>query len=372
MRKIFILLAFLTIARAQLEQNIRSGFLNLPVDHFSTTDRRAFDIRYLINDQHYREDGPIFIYISGSTAYADFITEGNIFEVAQREGGVLIALEHRYFGQSRPTDDVSFENLRWLTVHQAVADIGRFANFMRQRYNDAPLILFGRDYGGNLAVWARQKYPNVIDGAFASSAPLNAILEHREYFPNVYQTIVQIGGPECGQVIADAFRMIEEAFDAGNTSLIEQRLRLCNPIDISNSYDIARVTHTIAHDIGANAVGNARYPDIDEKCIIMRGLDRPGEPPIDALDAFARWYIDEFHRDTECLMVSNDQFVRDFIPTDWENEITRSGRRQRLWLQCTQLGQFGTSNGGVGHPFGTRFEVRFFEQWCADAFQNDM
>jgi hypothetical protein len=169
-------------------------WFNLPLDHFSSIERRNFDLRYLVNENVYRENGPIFIFVGGSEEITEeFIVSGNIFEVAQSQGGVLIALEHRFFGQSRPTADSSFENLQWLSVHQTVADIGRFANFIRGRYLDAPVITFGRSYGGSLAVWARQKYPNSIDGAFASSAPLHAVVEQQDFFSNVYRTLTQIG-----------------------------------------------------------------------------------------------------------------------------------------------------------------------------------
>lgn len=347
-------------------------WFNLPVDHFSTTDRRTFDVRYLVNENHYRENGPIFIYIEGySVVSPTFITSGNVFDAAIAQGGVLIALECRYFGMSLPTPDASFENLQWLTIHQVVADIGRFANFMKRQYHEAPIILYGRNYGGKLAVWARQKYPNVIDGAYASSSGINVILENVDYFPNVYRTITQIGGPECGAAITDAFIMIEEAFEAGNTSYVEERLRICDPIDVGNGYDLAMMTYFIALDIGHNFLSNAIYPEIEEKCNIMRGLDTPGNPPSDPLDAFARWYIDDFHfnRGTQCIQVDYNQLVSLDHDSNWN---VTTARRQRQWLYCSQLGQAKVANHGQGHPFGSRFDMRFFRQWCADSFQNDM
>lgn len=372
--KFSIIILMIKLAAAQHDSNVRTGFFNLPVDHFSTTDRRTWDIRYFINEQHYREDGAIFIYVNDGTASDQLIQEGNMFEVADEEGAVLISLEQRYFGQSFPTPDASFENLQWLTVHQSVADVARFAGFMRQRYNNAPVIVWGRGRGASIAVWARQKYPNVIDGAWGSSALLNAIVEDVDFLPNVINTITQVGGAECGQVIADAFRMIEEAFEAGNTSYVETRLNTCDAIDVGNGYDLARLTYNIAFDLGFGFLKDVRYPEIDEKCFIMRGLDTPDNPPSDPLDAFARWYIDDFHfnRGIQCLPASNQQAVTDYQDPTWTGLATTSTRRQRLWLTCSQFGQFQVANHGQGHPFGTRFDLRFFERWCADAFENDM
>jgi hypothetical protein len=296
-----------------------------------------------------------------------------MFEVAQREGGVLISLEERFFGQSFPTSDASFENLRWLNVHQIVADIGRFANFMKRQYFDAPIILWGRGRAGGLATWARQKYPNVIDGAWGSSAATNAIVEDIDFLPNVFRTFNQIGGPECGQVLTDAFRMFEESFESGDTSYIEQRLTTCGPFDVGNGYDLTVFQYLIAFDMGF-FVAAARYPQIDEVCSIMRGLNTPDNPPADPIDAFARWYIDDLHlnRGTVCIQNSYQNNILRYQGSNWNDNSTLTSLRQNFWLHCTQFGQFQVSNYGIGHPFGNRFDMRFFKQYCADAFGDDM
>ena len=38
---------------------------------------------------------------------------------AQKFGALLVALEHRFYGESKPTDDLSTDNLRFLSSQQA-------------------------------------------------------------------------------------------------------------------------------------------------------------------------------------------------------------------------------------------------------------
>ena len=365
-------LAFIGLISAQ----VRTRFIDLRVDHFNPLDRRTFDGRYFHNSEFFLPGGPIFIYVSsGFEVYDDFLARGNIYELAEDTRGHLFALEHRYYGTSRPTADTSVANLQWLTIHQTLADIAQFINFIRENYYGAQnsrVILWGRNYGGSLAVWMRQKYPNLVDGAWASSSGINAVLEHPQFMRNSFYTINSIGGPECGNILHGAFRFIEDAIRLRNTSYIEQRLQLCTPIDIDITEDVARLYYGISADIGFQFVSHSRYPDIDDKCTIMRGLDNPENPAENDLDAFARWFVDDYNRNLECLDYSNEAVLSRYQQVEWETVSTIAGRRQNFWLQCTQLGQFAVANEGENHPFGWRFDINFFRQWCARAFDQEL
>lgn len=378
MKVAILFLTFIASTLAQHDHGIRTRFLNQPLDHFNPFNRRNWDQRYLENSEFFQDGGPIFIYTTLGEGlygvYDDWIKYGLIHDIAQETNGLLIALEHRYFGVSRPTIDTSFENLQWLNLQQSLADIARFiAHYKENNYGaeDSTVILWGRGFGGSLAIWARQKYPHLVDGAWGSSAPLNAELEYSQILVNMYNTVNQIGGPECGQLIFDAFRMIEDAVNAGNTTHVEQTLRLCYEIDHGNSYDLARLDYSIT-EASMYFMQNARYPDIDEKCTIMRGLDTPDNPPANALEGFARWWIDDLHPQIDCFDYRNTESVALYSDPDWVTVSTVDGRRQKLWLQCTQLGIFPVTNAGSGHPYGRRFELNFFKRWCADAFGTEL
>lgn len=366
------LLALCGLASAE----ISTRWFNQRLDHFNPIDRREWDMRYFANNEHYYAGGPLFIYISGGfEVYDDFIARGAMYELARDTNGYIFALEHRFFGESLPTENTSVENLAFLNIHQAAADIAMFIAFVKENYYQAAnsrVILWGRGYGGALATWARQKYPNAVDAVWASSAPINAVLETREFMRNSAYTIRSIGGPECGSILEEAYQIMDDAVRLRNTTWIEDRLRLCSPIDLDIEEDVSRLFYGIAADIGYSFVSHARYPDIDEKCMIMRAMDTPDNPPANAVDAMARWFVDEFNRNYECLNYNNTAILARYQNVEWGTVSTIAGRRQNFWLQCTQLGQFATSGNGDGHPFGWRFDVSFFRRWCAEVFDEEL
>lgn len=162
-------LLFLLVCTATLfsvvSAQVRERVIELPVDHFNVLNRERFDARYFVNGQHWIPGGVIFIYITGGLElYDEFLTYGTMFELAEETNSYLFTMEQRFFGESRPREDLAIDNLRFLTVQQSVADIATLVTFIRENYygaRNSRVVLWGRGYGGNLAIFARQKYPHL-------------------------------------------------------------------------------------------------------------------------------------------------------------------------------------------------------------------
>lgn len=75
---------------------------------------------------------------------------------------LLITLEHRFYGESIPNNNVNTDNYnKYLSVEQALADLSSFTNYYKTivpNTKNVPWVIFGGSYSGGLASW----YNNII------------------------------------------------------------------------------------------------------------------------------------------------------------------------------------------------------------------
>ena len=129
-------------------------YIEVPVNHFNHQDHRVYPMRYFENNVHFQPGGPIFIYVGGEWQIsAGSINQGtHIYDMAREYNGTLFYTEHRYYGLSHPTKDTSTENLRYLSVDQALADIAFFIDYVKKNYpglENSGVFMLGASYSGN-------------------------------------------------------------------------------------------------------------------------------------------------------------------------------------------------------------------------------
>lgn len=100
-----------------------------------------------------------------------------------------------------------------------MADYAALLRFLKDEYPDASAtIMFGGSYGGMLSAWMRMRYPALVDGSIASSAPigcLSASYPRESYWGVVTRDATSAGGaaPSCAaninQVFTDVFTCME-------------------------------------------------------------------------------------------------------------------------------------------------------------------
>ncbi|VDK81876.1 unnamed protein product [Litomosoides sigmodontis] len=164
---------------------IGSSSLKQKLDHFNSNDRREWLQYYMHRKSPYQSpDGAVFLVVSGEDeADRNWLANERLphVELADRINASIFLLEHRFYGTSRPTNDTSIENLKYLNARQATKDIDGFVKEVnrREKLTNPKWITFGGSYSGSLAAWAREKHPRTIRAAVASSAPLQAKLNFK-------------------------------------------------------------------------------------------------------------------------------------------------------------------------------------------------
>lgn len=153
----------------------------MPIDHFHNDSLYEphsdgnFNLRYWFDATYYKTGGPVIVLQSGETdgtGRLGFLQKGLLHQMAVATNGIGVVLEHRYYGTSIPTEDLSTENLRFLTTDQALADMAYFAQNvefagLEGKNITAPNVAYigyGGSYAGAFVAFLRKLYPDVYWG----------------------------------------------------------------------------------------------------------------------------------------------------------------------------------------------------------------
>ncbi|RHY20010.1 hypothetical protein DYB37_003710 [Aphanomyces astaci] len=157
-----------------LRQNCTEAYITQPLNQFGATGA-TYDERYFVCAAEWTQGGPIFFYTGNEANVELYLNHtGIMWENAAEFGAMLVFAEHRYFGLSIPDD--ALKRMEYLSSEQALADYAVLLGEIKNAYNasSSAVVAFGGSYGGMLATWFRQKYPHVVDGTIAGSAPVLA------------------------------------------------------------------------------------------------------------------------------------------------------------------------------------------------------
>eukprot|EP01063_Lacrimia_lanifica_P019677 TRINITY_DN27134_c0_g1_i1.p1 TRINITY_DN27134_c0_g1~~TRINITY_DN27134_c0_g1_i1.p1 ORF type:complete len:654 (+),score=241.05 TRINITY_DN27134_c0_g1_i1:28-1989(+) len=155
------------------------------LDHFGELET-TWAQRYCLYDKFWKGGGevgfgntngeraPIFFYTGNESPVEEYVNNtGLMWELGEKMGALIVFAEHRYEGKSVPKMHGVPYCLSYCTSAQALADYAQLVGHLKAEYaTDAPVVAFGGSYGGMLAGWFRIKYPEVVAGAIAASAPV--------------------------------------------------------------------------------------------------------------------------------------------------------------------------------------------------------
>ena len=348
--------------------NCTTRWFTQPIDHFSwagtPTGALTYQQRYLTNDQYWRNDssGSIFFYVGNEgdvTLYADHT--GLMWENAAAEGAYIVFAEHRYYGQSQPFGGASSLWLEYLTHEQALADYAAiiFALQAELGAGAQPVLVFGGSYGGKLAAWMRIKYPGVVAGAVAASAPVlffEGTTPDPGNFEQFWQVVTRDMTPYAGAAAACApnVRAAWDAIDAAaaqDLARLSAVFQLCAPLATPADIFALKIMHLNAWD--SCAMGNFPYESnyltgggpllpafpVRAMCSALSNASLPSDPWA-LLQAFnaAGNVFNNATQNIECYALPTDlwldgiwdyQYCTETLPE--ETYFTRDGVNDAFW-----------------------------------------
>ncbi|XP_064539391.1 lysosomal Pro-X carboxypeptidase [Drosophila montana] len=264
-----LMLAFEPGAIAEQKFQYAIKEFSVPLDHFSFLSNESFNIRYLYNDSYVDKantQSPIFFY-TGNEGDIEWFAQnsGFVWELAAKQRALVVFAEHRYYGKSLPFGGDTFntskpEHLAYFTVEQTLEDYALLITFLRNG-QQLPVVAFGGSYGGMLAAWFRMKYPHIVIGALAASAPILQFpgLTPCDIFEKITTSVFETAyNANCSANIGKSWKAFESlaATDAGKKRLGDM-FHLCDPI--KNGDDLNKFMDYLEDVYGNLAMVNYPY-----------------------------------------------------------------------------------------------------------------
>lgn len=345
------------------------------LDHFESTNNlkhwyNGVGQRYWVNEELWGGPGsPIFVFIGGEgqescsrlSNYLYFYT------LASEHNALLVDIEHRYYGESYPTIDMSTENLsKYLSADQALADLAVLIGHIKTSFktDDSKVITFGGSYPGNLAAWFRLKYPSVTHGSVASSAPLKAKLNFYEYMEVVGRAILYFSGEQCYDAMSQAANQIAKLASQGPGSAgmkqIESDFNTCSAIIDEKDLGI------LYSDLMGNVQGTVQYNNegsslnVNAICSIMTETQ-------DSYSQFVK--LSATYRDYYGLSCEDANWNDVMAYLSASSKDPTNAARPWTFQTCNEFGYYQTTD-SQHQPFTAwkELNLNFSREICAAAF----
>ena len=312
--------------RVQVDNEIEPQIFDQKVDHFSE-NADTFKQRYWVDGTYAKNtDSPVLYVICGEATCGGASDMEPINNEAKRLGAYLVALEHRYYGYSIPTIDLSNDNLKFLSQEQAIEDLAEFQKFAIEKLQlHGKWVAIGGSYSGSLSAFYRMKHPDLVVGSLASSAPVLAKADFFEYDRH----IAKVAGDACLTQIQKTVAEVERRLESSS-----EREQVRTLFDANEVKDDRDFLYAIA-DMSAIAI---QYGAKKRFCdpLIAAGND------IDAiLAAYAKIGIQLFTEFGITVVQDTFQGAESVDPMAYVDSF---GMRSWMYQSCTQFGYYQIAN----------------------------
>jgi len=299
------------------------------------------------------------------------VVQGAVVHYAEKFNALLFEVEHRFYGESQPTNDLSVANLKYLSSEQALADLAHFIEVINKKYGfdkSTKWIAFGGSYAGSLTAWLRQRYPELVYGAVSTSGPLLAKVDFTEYF-DVVTSAIEKYSPECTVAIKKSFDQIDVLLKStSGQRVLDKKFKLCSPVkqSVDNPLDVAGLFEGLASNFAFVAQYNNDNDGIPytitQICDVMNNASTG--PEVNRLAAVNQLLLDVFN--STCFEYKYDTMIQEMRNVSW-NSSEAAGTRQWTYQTCNEFGFYQTSE-DKKKLFGDRFSIDLFIKQCTDIY----
>jgi pimeloyl-ACP methyl ester carboxylesterase len=248
----------------------------------------------------------------------------SVIALARSLNATLGAVEHRCIGHSQP-DGYDFKtHWQYCTIDQALSDLAAIARLLS---GVTTLVVVGFGYGGTLAAFFRQKYPQLANGAWAASSPVDIQPFSDKADAHVTEALRSIN-EDC---YLTTFTLLQDINrDVTDDGPAAEKIR--QDFGFPPNYSSADVLYEIAEGLVYTTRGNDQWRLLANYC---RRLTAPGA---DKREVLASTFNDTLHRFG--LTVSSLD-PRAGIPgpdgPDGPDGLMRA------YMKCAQIGQMHTA-----------------------------
>ena len=323
-------------------------------DHYNVSDGTFLQRFYETNetDNNWKPGNPIFLYISGESDSFDHGYRGYVQQLANEWDAKVLALEHRYFGESYPEKYVSYtaDLIKYLSVEQAMMDLAYFrVNYGTQidPENKSKWIIVGGSYSGMVSALMRQNYSDLFVASWSSSGVVEAL----ELFTECDTQGAIAMGPQCSQAARSTRIAIERIIEDDDAYEKLAELFLVPGMQKADFLAMLGDIFTVG----------LQYGNVRGLCdVLLDPIDR-GTDPVYALSQYMRDYFSPKICGGNCTESYSTEFLK--------NPLIQNGGRIWTFLTCTQFGwwQVGTDRTSIRPPSVNK---EYYQNQCHEIFDD--
>uniref|UniRef100_A0A7I4YFP2 Intestinal prolyl carboxypeptidase 2 n=1 Tax=Haemonchus contortus TaxID=6289 RepID=A0A7I4YFP2_HAECO len=358
----------------------REAYFKQKLDHTKDDGEGTWPQRYFYSQRYYRKGGNVFFLMLGGMGVMDigWVTNEKLpfVQWGKERGAQLYALEHRFYGKSRPTPNLSVRNLAYLTIDQAIGDVANFIKEMNAKHRikdeDAKWIVFGGSYAASLALWARQKYPNLIAGAVASSPlmrPRFDFWEGTQFAEDIYRKT----DATCAENIEIAFQQLADMLGSERgrsqvSELLKTKPRFWTAehrnIQLLTSIQLNNFISAVQFRAGPYMQNGTSLNNTEAVCTVMNDQSLDQITALQHINGARVLQSKYLHDMPENTPADYDALLKYLLQKDFDEEGWASVDRASLWQRCTEIGTFLTTDGAINSIFGSLVSIDFYADLC--------